>query len=142
VARIVVGVDGSEQALRALRRAVEEARLRGARLDVVHASPEVITITDPVLGPPIRHDTLLEGGQDVIERALSGVDDRQGVEVEPIVMVGQPARVLCDVARGADLLVVGARGLGGFRGLLLGSVTHQVLSHASCPVLVIVPEGR
>jgi nucleotide-binding universal stress UspA family protein len=141
VARIVVGIDGSEQALRALRRAVEEARLRGARLDVVHASPEVITITDPVLGPPIRHDTLLEGGQDVIERALSGVD-RQGVEVEPIVMVGQPARVLCDVARGADLLVVGARGLGGFRGLLLGSVTHQVLSHASCPVLVIVPEGR
>jgi nucleotide-binding universal stress UspA family protein len=141
VARIVVGIDGSEQALRALRRAVEEARLRGARLDVVHASPEVITITDPVLGPPIRHDTLLEGGQDVIERALSGVD-RQGVEVEAIVMVGQPARVLCDVARGADLLVVGARGLGGFRGLLLGSVTHQVLSHASCPVLVIVPEGR
>jgi nucleotide-binding universal stress UspA family protein len=141
VARIVVGIDGSEQARRALHRAVEEARLRGARLDVVHASPEVITITDPVLGPPIRHDTLLEGGRDVLDQALSGVDLR-GVEVERLAMVGQPARVLCDVARGADLLVVGARGLGGFRGLLLGSVTHQVLSHASCPVLVIVPEGR
>jgi nucleotide-binding universal stress UspA family protein len=141
VARVVVGVDGSEHALRAVRRAVEEARLRGASLDVVHASPAVITIPDPVLGPPIRHEELREDGERIVDRAMASVDTG-GVEVERIVDIGQAARVLCDVARGADLLVVGSRGLGGFRGLLVGSVTHQVVAHAPCPVLVVVPEDR
>lgn len=141
MARIVVGIDGSEQGARALRRAVEEARLRGAALDVVHASPETVTITDPVLGPPVRYEEVLEGAREIVEQALAGVDVT-GLEVERIVAVGQAAHVLCDAARGADLLVVGSRGLGGFRGLLLGSVTHQVVTHAPCAVLVVVPEDR
>jgi nucleotide-binding universal stress UspA family protein len=94
-----------------------------------------------VLGPPVRHDAALEGGREVLDRAIAGID-LQGVAVERIVAIGQAARVLCDVAAGADMLVVGARGLGGFRSLLLGSITHQVVSHAPCAVLVVVPEDR
>jgi nucleotide-binding universal stress UspA family protein len=141
MARVVVGVDGSEHAVRAVRRAADEARLRGASLEVVHASPEVVTVPDPVLGPPIQRDELRAGGEEIVDRLLSGID-LHDLQVERIVDIGQPARVLCDVARGADVLVVGSRGLGGFRGLLVGSVTHQVVAHAPCPVLVVVPEGR
>ncbi len=60
-----------------------------------------------------------------------------GVEVAQIVREGHAADVLCAEATGADLLVVGSRGLGGFRGLLLGSVSQQVVHHAPCPVVVV-----
>jgi nucleotide-binding universal stress UspA family protein len=141
MARIVVGIDGSEHAARALRRAVEEARMRGAQLDVVRAIPEPVTLSDPVLGPPIPRAELRDSGLELIEQALAEVDLRD-LEVERLVDIGNPSRVLCDAAKGADLLVVGSRGFGGFRGLLVGSVTHQVVAHAPCPILVMVPEDR
>ena len=64
-----------------------------------------------------------------------------GVTVIPVLEEGQPADVLCAEAENADLLVVGSRGLGGFRGLLLGSVSQQVSHHAPCPV-VVVPASK
>ncbi len=141
MARIVVGVDGSEQATRALARALIEARLRGAELDVVHAVPEPLMFADPVLAPPPPPERLREAGARLIEQALAEVDT-EGIDIERVVAVGHTSRVLCDVAKGADLLVVGSRGHGGFRGLLVGSVTHQVVAHAPCPVLVVVPDAR
>jgi nucleotide-binding universal stress UspA family protein len=141
MARVVVGVDGSEHAARALTRAVEEARLRGAVLDVVHAVPGPVMFADPVLAPPPSPERLREAGAKLVEQALTGVDI-EGLETARVVAVGHTSRVLCDVAADADLLVVGSRGYGGFRGLLVGSVTHQVVAHAPCPVLVVVPEGR
>lgn len=141
MARIVVGVDGSEHAARALARAVDEARLRGAELDVVHAVPEPLMFADPVLAPPPPPKMLREAGARLIEQALAEVDT-DGIEIERIVTIGHTSRVLCDVAKGADLLLVGSRGYGGFRGLLVGSVAHQVVAHAPCPVLVVVPEAR
>ena len=59
------------------------------------------------------------------------------VEIETIAVQGQPARALVEVAKGADLLVVGSRGLGGFRELLLGSVSQQCAQHATCPVVIV-----
>ncbi len=59
------------------------------------------------------------------------------MEVQVQVLPGRPADVLREQARGADLLVVGTRGMGGFRGLLLGSVSHQVLTHCTVPTVVV-----
>jgi nucleotide-binding universal stress UspA family protein len=141
MSRVVVGIDGSEQAEQALRRAVEEARLRGAELAVVNVVPIPFDLTDPVLTTQPSEDELRALGRAVIDEALGnvGVED---LEVERIVMIGHAAHGLCNAARGAELLVVGSRGLGGFRGLLVGSVTHQVVGHAPCPILVVVPEHR
>lgn len=141
MSRVVVGVDGSEHAARALARAVEDARLRRAVLDVVHAVPGPVMFADPVKAPPPSPEVLREAGAKLIDRALAGVDI-EGLETARTVAVGHTARVLCDVARDAELLVVGSRGYGGFRGLLVGSVTHQVVAHAPCPVLVVVPGAR
>ena len=60
--------------------------------------------------------------------------------VTPVLREGQPADVLCDEAEGSDLLVVGTRGLGGFHGLLVGSVSQQCVHHAPVPVVVIRPD--
>jgi nucleotide-binding universal stress UspA family protein len=59
------------------------------------------------------------------------------VKVERVVNFDQPSKVLIDEARSADLLVVGSRGRGGFAGLILGSVSHQCATHASCPVVIV-----
>ena len=59
------------------------------------------------------------------------------VQIETIAVEGQPAKVLVEVTKGADLLVVGSRGLGGFRELLLGSVSQQCTQHATCPVVIV-----
>jgi nucleotide-binding universal stress UspA family protein len=141
VTRIVVGVDGSEQALRALRWAVEEARGRDAALAVVHVVPRPVNLADPILLPPPPEHDLEARGLEVIDQALAQVET-DDLEVERAVVPGHAAWALCEAATDADLLVVGARGLGGFRGLLVGSVTHQVVAHAPCPVVVVVPETR
>jgi len=138
MSRIVVGVDGSQNSKRALTCAVHEARLRGASLDLVFAVPEPIMLADPVLMPSPPRDTLQAEGLAVIEKAMADIDVGE-VPTESIAAIGSAAGVLCQVAKGADMLVVGSRGLGGFRGLLLGSVTQQVVAHAPCPVLVVVP---
>jgi len=128
MSRIVVGVDGSEDSKRALACAVHEARLRDATLDLVYAVPEPIMLGDPVMMPPPPHDKLREEGLAVIDEVMAQIDTGD-VTTEPIAAMGGPASVLCEVAKGADMLVVGSRGLGGFRGLLLGSVTQLSLIH-------------
>lgn len=139
--RVVVGVDGSDHARRAVRHAVEEAKRRGAALDVVTAVTEPAMFMDPVMVPPPPRDELRAAGLEVIDQSLAGVDTGS-LTVERISVVGGTSKVLCEAAEGADLLVVGSRGLGGFRGLLVGSITQQVVAHSPCPVLVVVPENR
>ena len=141
MSRITVGVDGSEHALRALRWGLEEARLRDATLEVLHAAIQPEMPAYPVVMAVQSQDELTEAGKQLVEEALSQVDTA-GLEVVRTVEVGSSTTLLCDASREADLLVVGARGLGGFRGLLLGSVTQQVIAHAACPVVVVVPEER
>jgi nucleotide-binding universal stress UspA family protein len=139
--RIVVGVDGSEHAARAVRWAVDEARLRGADLELVHAVPERDMPAYTRVAPTPSEEELRAAGVELIDQVLTKVETGR-LEVERTAETGSPARRLCRAAEGADLLVVGARGLGGFRGLLMGSVTQQVVAHAPCPVVVVVPEDR
>ena len=141
MSRITVGIDGSEHSLRALRWGLEEARLRDATLEVLHAAVQPEMPAYPVVMAVQSQEELTEAGKQLVEDALSQVDTA-GLEVVRTVEVGSSATLLCGASREADLLVVGARGLGGFRGLLLGSVTQQVIAHAACPVVVVVPEGR
>lgn len=141
MSRIVVGLDGSGHAARALQCALTEARLREATLDLVHAVPEPYLMGDAMLVPLPSHDELRAEAVAVIANVLAQVDVGD-VRTESIGAVGSAASVLCETAKGAELLVVGSRGLGGFRGLLLGSVTQQVVAHSPCPILVVVPEDH
>lgn len=137
--RVVVGVDGSPGSLQALSWAGREARLRNATLEVVAAW----TYPTPVLLVPVAPDppqvkTLRKHAREMIEHALEKVaDDVDGVDIDLRVVEGDTPAVLLERAKGADLLVVGSRGLGGFRGLLLGSVSQQCVQHATSPVLVV-----
>ena len=137
---IAVGVDGSDAARRALEWAVDEARMRGAKLVVVHAWHEPMS----ALAPPyaamavIDPSVFAEAAQETVRESLAGIDvGSLPEEPETRVVAGMPARALLDV--GADLIVIGSRGLGGIMGTLLGSVTHQVVHHATVPVVVIPP---
>jgi len=151
-ANVVVGVDGSPGADRALRWAAEEAALRGARLRIVHAwrVPLLEAIPAPyVVGlpaPPVDQEAVGESyrvrASKVLEDAVGRVlGSDQGAEIEETLVEGPPAAQLLRAAQDADMLVVGSRGHGGFAGLLLGSVSQQVAHHAPCPV-VIVPEPK
>jgi nucleotide-binding universal stress UspA family protein len=139
---IVVGVDGSPAARSALRFALREARLRGADVRVVGAWHLPVAAYAGGYGPgdPDLGAELQQAARHSVDQALEDVDAGD-IPAETIVREGIPARVLLDEAQDAELLVVGSRGLGGFRGLLLGSVSQQCAHHAPCP-LVIVPYGR
>lgn len=136
-ARIVVGVDGSTHARRALVHAIDEARRRGATVDAVYAYAPPVYWAAPEFGVliPRPESEVVEDATQLLERELAEVPD--DVRVEPVVVEGPAARALLETARGADLLVVGSRGRGGFLGLLLGSTSHQVVTHATCPVVVV-----
>jgi nucleotide-binding universal stress UspA family protein len=142
--RIVVGVDGSSTSREALAWAVREARTNGGRVEAVHAWNVPAPAMYPYGAIAIEHDeTYAKRSRDILDQVVDGTDTR-GLEepVERIVAQGGPAQVLLEVAKGADLLVVGSRGLGGFTGLLLGSVGSQCVHHAHCPVLVVRPRER
>lgn len=135
---IVVGVDGSEQSIPALRWAGHEAAAHGHTLRVVTAWSIPVTALSPGgLPAPYPADDLLADARAAQEGVLAKADLPAGVEVEHHVVEGGPAAVLLDAAEGADLVVVGTRGHGGFKGLLVGSVSHQVVGHAPCPVVVV-----
>jgi len=139
--RIVVGVDGSDGAIAALRWALEEASRRAASVDAIHGweYPYVADVTG-MAAYTVGRGELEQAAGETLDRALELAGPApQGVRVERILGHGGAARVLLDAAKGADLLVVGARGHGGFAGLLLGSVSHQCAHHAPCPVVVVPP---
>lgn len=141
---IVVGVDGSESSRRGLRFALDEARLRGSSVRVVGVWHVPVAAYGGAMAPPDPGlvSELEPQMSRVLERVLEDAgDDAAGLEVETVVREGAPVGVLLEEAQDADLLVVGSRGLGGFRGLLLGSVGQQCAHHSPCPV-VIVPHAR
>lgn len=136
--RIVVGVDGSAPSEAALRWALDEGAARKAVVQVVHAWDAPV-IYGPVAGASGSEMGAIESGahrlvDDMIER-LGGT--AASVEVERTVVPGGPASALLDAAEGADLVVVGRRGVGGFGRLLLGSVSEHVARHVACPVVVV-----
>ncbi len=137
--RIVVGVDGSEGSLEALRFALEEARLRGGTVAALFAWSIPFVADVPTGMLPELMDDFRADAETLLEEQLAAVGDSGGVEIERIVVEGPPAQALVGAAEGAALLVVGSRGRGGFKGLLLGSVSSQCAHHAPCPVVVVPP---
>jgi nucleotide-binding universal stress UspA family protein len=138
--RVVVGVDGSDWSGRALQWAISEASIRRAHLDVIHAYDYAQSIVSLGFGPGVERETLEKDSrvmlEQMVEPALRSVGT-QFADVSLIPSAASPARALLDGAVGADLLVLGSRGRGGVRGLLLGSVSLQCVHHAQCPVVVV-----
>ncbi len=141
--RIVVGIDGSDGGQEALRWAYEQATLRDADLEVVVAW-DFVAKWAVGYNPewPEDRDHLEHDAITVADKAVSQLlDGRPKPPWLTVVAVqGMPAYVLTERARGADLLVVGSRGRGGFAKLLLGSVSNACVHHASCPI-VVIPVG-
>jgi nucleotide-binding universal stress UspA family protein len=137
--KIVVGVDGSAGSRAGLRWAHAEARLRSSPLEVVMAWQFPMMTSLPAFGAMPPPEDLSSEAERALQQALvdEGVTATDTVPVTATVAEGPSARVLLDAASDADLLVVGSRGHGGFSGLLIGSVSQQCVSHASCPVVVV-----
>ncbi|MFM7063505.1 MAG: universal stress protein [Actinomycetes bacterium] len=139
MAGIVVGVDGSENSLDALRWAADEARRRDALLRVVAVFNAPIMSTGYEVVAPDPSDlaaasnTMLDAAVDTV-RQDGGLE---GVHVATEVVEGHAGERLIELSHDADLVVVGARGHGGFLGMVLGSVTGHVVNHAACPVVVV-----
>jgi nucleotide-binding universal stress UspA family protein len=143
---IVVGVDGSPCALAAVQFAAREAALRKGRLRIVCAWEIPPAVYGGGFAPGLDQATLdgfRDGAEAVVQAAVAAAKELQsGIECEGKAVQGQPAEVLLGEARDADLIVVGNRGHGGFASLLLGSVSHQVVQHAPCPVTVVRERNR
>ena len=137
--RIVVGVDGSDSARAALGWALEEGRARQATVVVVHAWNAAIGGLAFVI-PLVDVEAMEAAARLLVEQELEAVDTSGLPAVERHIVVDSPAGALLGVAEDATLVVVGKRGRGGFKELLLGSVSDQVTQHAPCPV-VVVPRG-
>jgi nucleotide-binding universal stress UspA family protein len=134
--RIVVGVDGSDSSLKALRWAIRQAKLTGGCVDAVTAWRY-----PPGYGWGPVDDTAADFENDASRTLTKALAEVSGLEpavpVRPIVAEGHAADVLLRASRGAGLLIVGSRGHGGFTSALLGSVSLYCVLHAHCPVLIL-----
>jgi nucleotide-binding universal stress UspA family protein len=144
---IIVGVDDSEVSKDALRWALEEGRIHGSPVVALHAwqpptiPPGIEFAPGGGAFPPTDLPALISEAEktakEFVERVVSDVaGEGPEVDVRAVAIEDAPATALVEAAKGADLLVVGSRGLGGFKELLLGSVSHQVAQHAPCPVVI------
>jgi nucleotide-binding universal stress UspA family protein len=141
---IVAGVDASEESRAALAWAVEEGRLRQAPVLAVHAWELPVVATPNGIVPPdpellVDLTQIKEDAEELVRRVVEQVAaEATDVDVRGIAVAGKPVDALLDTAEQeqAQLVVVGSRGHGGFLGLLLGSVSDQVVRNASCPVVV------
>ena len=163
--RIVVGVDGSRHSRRALRRAIDEGRLRDGTVDAVYVyEPPQRSVADDLISLPLggaaalgamstdrpRNDppSRQREAHLVAERRLAqfveeAVDDVGRPTPRPVVIPDDnAAEALIGHAKGADLLIIGTRGLGGFAGMLLGSVAHQCIQRCACPMLILPPHDE
>jgi nucleotide-binding universal stress UspA family protein len=134
---IVVGVDGSDTAVAALRWAIDHARRTGSTVVAVHAWEYPFTgdMTGTAAMP--SRDLLVEGAQATLAHAIEQAGPTSDVKVVSEVIEGSSSMRLIERSAGASLLVVGARGHGGFLSLLLGSVATQCVNHATVPVVVV-----
>lgn len=136
--KILLAVDGSERALHAARVAADLARAMKSKELRIVVSYESIP---PYLGEPNMQyaiDARMKDAQSVLEKAIKEAGKIPG-EVHSELLEGSPAETIIEVAatRQSDLIVMGSRGLGRLAGLVLGSNSQKVVSHAHCPVLIV-----
>lgn len=142
--RVVVGVDGSPASARALQWAIGEARRRGAELEVVHAWHLMTGAPHPLSVATSRPSGVDQerAARCLLAHAVAAADCSElSRPVHCTLVQGPPGPTIVERAAGAELIVVGSRGRGGFRDLLLGSVSQHVAQHAPCPTIVIRPGG-
>lgn len=139
--RIVVGVDGSESSRQALQWAIVEGRQHGSSVEAVHAWHDVYVGSGTPYSVELLDPTIYSDAADAVVAAVIDAVDESGLAapIRRVVVHDSAAHALLVAGKGADLIVVGSRGRGGFSGLLLGSVSQQVVHHATCPVVVIPP---
>ncbi|MFJ6934431.1 universal stress protein [Streptomyces sp. NPDC101132] len=136
--RIVVGVDGSPSSQAALRWAVRYAGLVGGKVEAVTAweVPGEASWSAPAVDATFDQE---DAERRMVEEVRTVLGEDGASLVHERLVHGHPVEVLVDAAKGADMLVVGSRGRGGFRRTLLGSVSQQVALHAPCPVTIVRP---
>ena len=138
---ILVGIDGSDNSGKALEWAVREAGLRGTSLTVlaVHQVASNHWIGDLETHPSDRPETEMvrQAAEDTVQKAVSQVGEPAPASVTVRAVTGVAAHELVAASADADLVVVGSHGGGGFARMALGSVSHQVATHAQSPVVVI-----
>jgi nucleotide-binding universal stress UspA family protein len=138
VRSIVVGIDDSAGARAALSWALDEAKRQQAAITLVHAYLVEVAWIDR--SDMARWVTLArDAAETALAHIIADADIPPGVKVHARVVEGNPVNVLIDDSHHADLLVVGTRGRGGLKGLLLGSVSQRCVERAHCPVVVIPP---
>jgi nucleotide-binding universal stress UspA family protein len=140
--QILVGVDGSPESRKALEWAGDEAVRHGSELVALTAylapPPPPSTGTVAFQGAINSSEVASEGAKRLLLETIRDVlGEDPPVRVQPRVKQGNAAKLLADLSEGADLLVVGSRGHGGFADLLLGSVSQNVVAHAKCTVVVV-----
>ncbi|ARI53559.1 MULTISPECIES: universal stress protein [Streptomyces] len=136
--RIVVGVDGSDPSIKALHWAVRQAELTGDTVEAVNSWEYPATSWASMMpGLPEDFDPQALATVSLNEALEEALGEEGAAAVTKVVVIGNPAQTLLDRARGASLLVVGARGRSGLKATLLGSVSLHVTQHAPCPVTVV-----
>jgi cation-transporting ATPase F len=141
---IIVGIDGSGHSHQALIRAMKEAAAHHAPLTVLTVHQAVMgfgggPVNNP--GDQVQADRARDAAQAETEKALAEIGEPRPEAVSVKAVHGFPAEVLINAGRDADMIVLGNRGTGGFRSLLLGSVASRVSHHAPCPVLLVPSEN-
>lgn len=139
---IVVGVDGSEVSQRATEVAFAEADARGAELLAVHTWMDMqVQASMAGLAAAQEQWEMVEREQTdmLTERLAPLVEKYPNVQVKKIISRDRPVRTLVEQSEGAQLLVTGSHGRGGFRGMLLGSTSRALLQSAPCPMMVVRP---
>lgn len=138
---VVVGVDASPDSVSAVDLGAWEAHRRGRRLRLVNGYVEPVPYTSIGFA---YYDPSEQAQRDQAKRILNDTADDvrrayPDLEIETVVSAGAPAAVLVEETKDASLAVVGSRGLGGFKGLMIGSVSTSLAIHAHCPVIVLRP---
>ena len=140
---IIVGIDGSDHSEYALKWAMKEAAIRHAPLTVIIVHPVIAGFSGRAVAYPTDDalvDKARETAREEVDKTLAGLGGPGPETVTVQGVSGFPAEVLITAGRDADMIVVGSRGSGGFKRLLLGSVSSQVTQHAQSPV-VGIPSG-
>ena len=135
----MIGVDGSVGGKEALRLGLHEASIRGTRVRAVHAwmPTAAVAMGGPGILPPIDVDARRQAATELLGSIVAAVAGNGADRVERVAVESPAGPAIIDNARDAELIVVGRRGLGAVRSLVLGSVSGYVVQHATCPVLIV-----
>ena len=136
---IVIGVDGSDVAKEALQYGLHEASIRGTRVRVVHAwmPSQAMPATGPGMVAPIDVAPYRQAHEELLQTTLEAVAGEAADRIDRVVVESPAGPAIIENARDAELIVVGRRGRGTVKSLVLGSVSSYVVQHATCPVLVV-----